>query len=216
MKVMMNLTASHDTPRFGTSIYNPGRYKYHNSPREDSTYRIDRPDAGTRRIQELILAQQFTYIGAPHIWNGDEVGMWGADDPDDRKPMVWSDLRYDDEVTHPFNRPRSRDRVRPDIALFQIYQKLIAVRKQNLRLFADGTLSWLVNDDSRGLLVYDRVLGNQRAIVAFNVSGTPQEVAVAAEGSVRGVYPVGTLATVADGKLRMRLPPKTARIWIEE
>ena len=45
----MNLTASHDTPRFGTSIYNPGRYKYRNTPREDSTYRIDRPDERTRR-----------------------------------------------------------------------------------------------------------------------------------------------------------------------
>ena len=47
----------------------------------------------------MILVQQFTYVGAPHIWNGDEVGMWGADDPDERKPMVWSDLRYEDEGT---------------------------------------------------------------------------------------------------------------------
>ena len=35
LKAMMNLTASHDTPRFGTSIYNRGRYKYRNTPRED-------------------------------------------------------------------------------------------------------------------------------------------------------------------------------------
>ena len=78
------------TTRAATSI--------HNSPREDPGYRIDRPDERTRRLQQLILVQQFTYIGAPHIWNGDEVGMWGADDPDERKPMVWSDLRYEDEV----------------------------------------------------------------------------------------------------------------------
>ena len=31
-RAMMNLTASHDTPRFSTSVYNPGRYKYHNTP----------------------------------------------------------------------------------------------------------------------------------------------------------------------------------------
>ena len=109
LKAMMNLTASHDTPRFGTSIYNPGRYKYLNSPREDSTYRIDRPDERTRRIQEMILVQQFTYVGAPHIWNGDEVGMWGADDPDERKPMVWSDLRYEDETDPPI-RPEAASR----------------------------------------------------------------------------------------------------------
>ena len=216
LKVMMNLSASHDTPRFGTSIYNPGRYKYHNSPREDSTYRIDRPDERTRRVQELILAQQFTYIGAPHIWNGDEVGMWGADDPDDRKPMVWSDLSYDDEVVHPFGRPRHRDRVMPDTTLFRVYRELIALRKQNLRLLVDGKLNWLVTDDKLGLLVYDRVLGDRRAIIAFNVSDVPQEVSVAVEGSFRSAYPVGGRPTIADGKLRAQLSAKAVRIWIRE
>ena len=60
--------------------------------------------------------------------------MWGADDPDERKPMVWSDRRYEDEVVHPFGRPRRRDRVAPDTALFRVYRDLIALRKQNLRL----------------------------------------------------------------------------------
>ena len=156
LRAMMNLTASHDTPRFGTSVYNPGRYKYRNTPREDPTYRIDRPDERTRRIQQMILVQQFTYIGAPHIWNGDEVGMWGADDPDERKPMVWADLRYDDETTHPFGRPRRRDRVAPDTALFRVYRELIALRKQHLRLFVDGTLEWLLTDDAHGVLAYER------------------------------------------------------------
>jgi glycosidase len=121
-RAMMNLTGSHDTPRFGTSIFNPGRYKYHNNPREDRGYRISRPDERTRRIQEMILVQQFTWVGAPHVWNGDEVGMWGADDPDERKPVVWADLRYDDETTDPFGRPRRRDRVEPDTALFRVYR----------------------------------------------------------------------------------------------
>jgi cyclomaltodextrinase len=216
LQVMMNLTASHDTPRFGTSIYNPGQYKYHNSPREDSRYRIDRPDERTRRIQEMILVQQFTYFGAPHIWNGDEVGMWGADDPDDRKPLVWADLRYDDEVVHPFGRSRHRDRVAPDMSLFRVYRDLIALRKQNLRLLVDGKLNWLVTDDKRGLLVYDRVLGDQRVIVAFNVSDTPQEVSVAADGNYRQAFPAGSTAPVANGRLTAQIQPQAARIWIRE
>jgi cyclomaltodextrinase / maltogenic alpha-amylase / neopullulanase len=215
-KVMMNLTASHDTPRFGTSIYNPGRYKYHNSPREDSTYRIDRPDEHTRRIQELILAQQFTYIGAPHIWNGDEVGMWGADDPDDRKPMLWSDMSYEDEVVDPFGRRRHRDIVAPDTALFRAYRELIELRKQNLRLFVDGKLNWLVTDDKLGLLVYDRVLGDQRAIVAFNVSDAPQDILVEVEGSFRSAYPAGDRPGITGGKLSAQLPAKAVRIWLRE
>jgi glycosidase len=216
LKVMMNLTASHDTPRFSTSVYNPGRYKYHNNPREDPAYRIDRPDERTRRIQEMILAQQFTYVGAPHIWNGDEVGMWGGDDPDDRKPMLWSDRRYDDEVAHPFGRPRRRDQVAPDTALFRVYRELIGLRKENLRLLVDGKLNWLLTDDQRGLLVYDRVLGDQRAIVAFNVSETAQEISVPADGRYLVAFPAGEAATVADGTLKSQLPPREARIWIRE
>jgi cyclomaltodextrinase len=215
-KVMMNLPASHDTPRFGTSIYNPGRYKYHNSPREDPTYRIDRPDAATRRTQEMILVQQFTYIGAPHIWYGDEVGMWGADDPDERKPMVWADLRYEDEVVHPFGRPRRRDPVVPDTALLRVYRDLIALRKQNLRLLVDGKINWLTTDDQRGVLVYDRVLGDKRAIVAFNVSETPQDISLAAAGTYRLVFPARAPATISDGKLKAQLPARAARIWIKE
>lgn len=215
-RAMMNLTASHDTPRFSTSLYNPGRYKYRANPREDPGYRIDRPDERTRQLQEMILVQQFTWIGAPHIWNGDEVGMWGADDPDDRKPMVWADLRYEDETTHPFGGSRDRNQVAPDMALFRVYRELVALRKQHLRLFVDGALNWRLSDDANGLLAYERVLGDQRAIVAFNASDAPQEIAVPAEGAFRVAYPAGTVGAVADGTLKAVLPPRGARVWIRE
>lgn len=214
LRAMMNVAASHDTPRFSTSVYNPGRYKYQDTPRDDPTYRIDRPDERTRRIQELILVQEFTYLGAPQIWNGDEVGMWGAFDPDERKPLVWADLRYDDETTHPFGRPRRPDRVMPDTAMFRIYQDLIALRKQHLRLFVDGALTWLVTDDAHGLLAYERVLGDQRALVAFNNSDLTQEVAVPADGSYRVAYPAGNPVRAAGGVFKASLPSRTARVWI--
>ncbi len=164
----------------------------------------------------MILVQQFTYIGAPHIWNGDEVGMWGADDPDERKPLVWSDLRYDDETVHPFGRPRARNRVVPDTALFGVYRELIALRKQHLRLFVDGTLTWLLTDDAQSLLAYARILGDQRAIVAFNASDAPHEIAIAADGNYRVAWPSGAPVRVSGGTLRDRLPPRTARVWIRE
>jgi cyclomaltodextrinase len=215
-RAMMNLTASHDTPRFSTSIYNPGKYKYRNTPREDPAYRIDRPDERTRQTEQLILVQQFTSIGAPHIWNGDEVGMWGADDPDERKPVVWADLRYDDETTDPLGRPRHRDRVVPDSALFRVYHDLITLRKQHLRLFVDGTLRWLLTDDARGLLAYERVLGRQRAVVAFNSSDATHEASLPAEGRYRLAYPAGDTMSATGGRLRARLPARTARVWIRE
>ena len=216
VEAMMNLTASHDTPRFGTSIANPGRYKYHNTPREDSTYRVDRPDDRARRIQEQILVQQFTYIGAPHVWNGDEVGMWGADDPDDRKPMVWADLRFEDEVADPFGRPRGRDAVAPDTALFRVYRELIALRKRHLRLFVDGELHWLERDDARRVLVFERVLGSSRAIVAFNASDVPAQIEVPVEGRFRAAFPSEEFAAPGEGSLRSTLSPRAARVWISE
>ena len=30
------------------------------------------------------------------VYYGTESGMWGGDDPCDRKPMVWDDLKYDE------------------------------------------------------------------------------------------------------------------------
>jgi cyclomaltodextrinase / maltogenic alpha-amylase / neopullulanase len=215
-RAMMNLTASHDTPRFSTSVYNPGRYKFRNTPREDPVYRIDRPDERTRRTEQLILVQQFTWVGAPHIWNGDEVGMWGADDPDERKPLVWADLRYDDETTDPLGRPRRHDQVVADTALLRVYRDLIALRKQHLRLFVDGTARWLLTDDAQGLLAYERVLGDQRAIVAFNVSDSPHDISVAADGKFRVAFPAGGGVTVADGTLRAQVPPRSGRVWIRE
>ncbi len=217
LKAMMNLTASHDSPRFATSIYNLGRYKYQAHPAGNPDYKIDRPEERTRQIQRLILVQQFTYIGAPHIWYGDEVGMWGADDPDMRKPMVWSDLEYEDETTHPFGQARRRDPVAPDAALFDVYRELITLRKQHLRLLVDGDLNTLLTDDARGLLAYERVLGDERAVVAFNTSDLPRAFAVAAEDGVyRAVFPRGDELTVTDGSLTAELPPRTATVWVRE
>ena len=35
----------------------------------------------------VVIVSSILPFGAPHIWNGDEMGMVGADDPDNRKPL---------------------------------------------------------------------------------------------------------------------------------
>lgn len=213
-QVMMNFTASHDSPRFATSIYNDNPYKYQGNARNEK-YRLEKPDEQTRTMQELILVQQFTYIGAPQIWNGDEVGMWGADDPDCRKPVVWDDLTYEDEVAHPFGRARRRDAVAPDMELLDLFKRLIALRKQHMRLFADGSLNYTLVDDERRLLAYERTLGEKRAIVAFNVSSEDQLIRVsAADGTYQRAHPSGPDISVEGGALQAELPAMTARVWI--
>lgn len=204
-KAMMNLTASHDSPRFGTSIYNPGRYKDEPHPRGTPDYRIDRPDGRTREIQEMILVQQFTYPGSPHIFYGDEVGMWGADDPDLRKPMVWDDIDYEDETTHPFGLPRKTDQVEPDAALQSVYRGLIALRKAHLRLFADGALEYVTVNDHTRVLAYTRSLGGERALVAFNASDREQPFEL----------PPGDWNALRGGAATSTLPPRSAHVWME-
>ena len=62
----------------------------------------------------------------------------------------------------PFGRPRRRDPVTPDLGLRDVYRKLIALRRANLRLFVDGTVRVLLTDDEAGLLAYERAVGAAR------------------------------------------------------
>jgi cyclomaltodextrinase len=223
LQAMMNLTASHDSPRFGTSIYNPGRYKHQVNPRENPDFKIDKPDLRTREIQEMILVQQFTYIGAPHIWYGDEVGMWGGDDPDPRKPMVWGDLVYEPEMMHPMGGARRASLVAPDPWLRGVYQRLIDLRQGRLRLFVDGSLEWVLTSDANRLLAYRRSLGDQQVIVAFNASEDYQEIEIPAkDGAWHTVYQTGRysegevtgITDVVGGTLAARMRPLSARVWM--
>ena len=219
LRAMMNLTGSHDSPRFATSIYNRGRYKHEVNPRENPRYRIDRPDERTREIQEMILVQQFTWPGAPHIWYGDEVRMWGADDPDPRKPMVWDDLTYESEVADPLGRPRVSDQVAPDESFREFYRRLIALRKAHARLFAEGEVTWLEVHDPNRVLAYGRRLADERAIVAFNASEDPQALAVPAAGDGwREVFASdsGITWSIEADTLRTHLSPLAARIWLRD
>ena len=39
-----------------------------------------------------------TFVGSPIIYYGTEAGMWGDDDPDNRKPMLWEDIIFENET----------------------------------------------------------------------------------------------------------------------
>ncbi|MGM0505143.1 MAG: glycoside hydrolase family 13 protein [Bacteroidota bacterium] len=175
LQAMMNLTASHDAPRTSTSLYNNGRYKYKTKPWENTDYKIDKPGEQTRKIQEMLLIHQYTYIGAPHIWYGDEVGMWGSDDPCTRKPMVWPDIDYEDETAHPFNKPRKRDVVKQDTSLLYFYKTLIKIRKSN-PVLVYGDIDFVLVDDTNRTLAYSRYNDSSEIIVAFNKSDNKQSL----------------------------------------
>ncbi|MGB8492696.1 MAG: glycoside hydrolase family 13 protein [Bacteroidales bacterium] len=181
LKAMMNVAATHDTPRLSTSLFNKNPYKYKDKPSDNPDYKIYKPDELTRKEQMLLLVHQFTFIGAPHIWNGDEAGMWGADDPDCRKPLVWNDLGYEDEKANYFpDKPRPVDVVKVDTALVSYYKKLIRMRKDN-PVLVHGDLKFIKADDKMMVLAYTRTSGNDVIIAVFNRSENEQTVRIPAK-----------------------------------
>jgi glycosidase len=173
---MMNVAATHDSPRLSTSLFNKTMDKYNAKPSDNPDYKINKPDQTTRQEQLLLLVHQFTFIGAPHIWNGDEAGMWGADDPDCRKPIVWDDIKYEDERAN-FNPEKSRpvDVVSPDTALLSFYKKLVLMRKENPVLIY-GDLNFTIMDDQKMVFAYTRKMDNKEITVVFNRSGKIQTI----------------------------------------
>jgi len=168
LQVMMNVTSTHDSPRLSTSLYNKTMDKYKAKPSETPDYKINKPDMLTRKEQILVLIHQFTFLGAPQIWNGEEVGMWGADDPDCRKPLIWDDLVYEDErADYDPAKTRPRDVVKPDTALRSFYKGLCKMRKEN-PVLVYGDLSFIVADDKKMTLAYKRRMGSHEIIAIFN------------------------------------------------
>jgi len=172
---MMNLVASHDSPRVLTSLYNKNKYKYHVQPSPDNDYKINKPDVQTYQTLKLLLVHQYTYIGAPHIWAGDEMGMWGADFT--RKPLIWPELNFHKEKLHPYGFEKPADEIEFDSSLFSFYQDLIHIRKDH-PVLSHGAIDYVIINDDQNILAYSRYSEHQEAIVLFNVSDEPHTVSI--------------------------------------
>jgi glycosidase len=212
-EALMNLVDSHDTDRIASMVVNrdvvKDGYDQNNSPRWNANYLIRKPNAEDRRIQKLVALFQFTFVGAPMIYYGTEAGMWGGDDPDDRKPMLWADLRYEDEAADPRGRTKTPENVVFDRELFRFYQSLIALRKR-FHVFSTGTFEWLQKDDATNTFVFARKENNQQMLVAINRSNTHQVVKIPMQArrvvaSFQTV--VSARASLRQNMLTVSLPP---------
>ena len=178
---MLNLLGSHDTERLASVVINPD-YKYDHAAnvRDSKEYDIRKPNATERLKQKLMVALQFTQPGSVHIYNGDEAGMWGGDDPDERKPNVWQEFKYEPETTHPFNKPRPVDEVKFDNDLFKFYQKMASLRNSN-KILSLGTISFTVIDNNLKIIGYTRELNNEKVYVIANNNSESNTLNLAAD-----------------------------------
>lgn len=213
---MMNLTASHDTPRFLTSIFNKKNpNKVDVSPSATNDYMIHAPDGEAFQTAAMLLVQQFTYIGAPHIYMGDEMGMWSADYV--RKPVVWEDLAYDEERTHPFGRERPVNEVAPNLRWQAFYRKLAQIRNDN-PVLARGDIDYVLVDDARELLGYRRHDAQSEVLVAFNLSPSGQDVQLPAlpGANYTNVLNSRPVKQVDDTTVQVHLPARGSVILVRE
>jgi glycosidase len=166
--VMMNLLGSHDTERLASVIVNPDYWYDHSAnPRDSKDWDIRKPNQEEITKQKLIVALQFTQPGAPQIYAGDEAGMWGGDDPDCRKPMVWKEFNYETETTHPFGKLHPSDEVKFDDDLFKWYQKMISIRKENIVLSL-GNIIFYAIDEEKKILGYKREFKGDSIFIIVN------------------------------------------------
>jgi glycosidase len=176
--VQQNLFGSHDTSRIGSAVVNPQYRQDHGAGVQDNrSYNVRRPTDAEKQKWKQMVAFQFLMPGAPYVYYGDEVGMWGADDPDCRKPMVWPDLKYAEERAHPFGLARPVDKVSPDIDLLKFYREWANRRRERVVL-RRGDFRVVLVDDAQRLIGFRRSLPVEEIVVVFN--GASQAVTVAA------------------------------------
>ncbi len=168
--VVQNLLDSHDTDRLVSMALNPDRaYDAMNRVQDDNPdYDNSKPGPAEYRRARLAVLLQMTYVGAPMIYYGDEVGMWGADDPTNRKPMLWEDLQ-------PYEKPEENHVVTDHLAF---YRQVIALRNGHSAL-RRGDFQTLLVDDESDVWAYLRADRHERIIVVLNGSDRDRTVRLA-------------------------------------
>jgi len=185
---LQNLLDSHDVARLGSAVMNPeARLDHDANVKHRPAYHTGPPDEAARCKLKFMAGLQFLLPGAPYIYYGTEAGMWGADDPDCRKPMIWENETYDDEVFLPTQAKKSPSRVRFDGELHEFYRALCS-RRQASPLWRRGAFKQL----SAGprWFAFSRELGQERAVVVVNAGKVALDAPISRFWTARDKDPV--------------------------
>lgn len=234
LQASQNLNGSHDTDRLYSRIVNDvvGR-NLEEGKQLEKGYNGIRPDLASnyhpnttidwrnspikpKDILKLISIFQMTYIGAPMLFYGDEVGMWGATDPYCRKPMLWKEFLYDDEKNPSHINQNEVYSQKVDSDLFEWYKKLIRIRLENKTLIY-GKFREVFADNERDVIAYERVIEDQSIIVVINNSfnsweNVEFETNYQDERFIDLVTEGRTFRTGSNGKIKLDLNAKEGMI----
>ncbi len=176
-QVMANFLSSHDITRFGQR-------------------------AGGDIYQTYLAAFfQMTYVGMPTIYYGDEYGMQGGADPDDRRTFDWSQGNTSNSA----------------VALFQ---KLISIRNTYPAL-RTGSFITLQTDDANKIYAYGRMDQQNRIAVILNNDITSHTVTIPAyqlsmtDGSIVTDKITGNTYQVQNGQVTVTIQGHYGAILVQ-
>lgn len=232
LQAMQNLNGSHDTDRLYSRIVNDclGR-NLEEGKQIEKGYNSIRPDLASnyhpntsldwvnmpikpKQILKLISIFQMTYIGAPMLYYGDEVGMWGATDPYCRKPMLWDEFIYDDEKNPSYINKGEVYKQEVDVELFAWYKKIISIRNKNKTLVY-GRFKEILADNEKDVIVYERYDKKTSYIIVINNSFNLQKVEFKTyhiNAEFRDLITNNKIKTKSSGEISLNVKAKTGLI----
>ena len=177
--VLQNLLGSHDTERFLTLCDND------------------------KEQMKLVWLFQMTYLGAPMVYYGDEVGMRGGKDPGCRGTMVWNPAQQDQD-------------------LLATMKQLIALRNSH-EVFRNGLYESFLADEKPKLYGFIRTSPDQkqRAVVLLNNSSEAQIVDLRSRSWFNGMTWTQAIPAVSSARLTgfdgpVSIPTKSGFVIIGE
>ncbi len=190
---LMNLMGSHDTARAVFLLGNGSE----NAERAELDANYDH-ELGVKRLK-LAAIFQFGYPGAPTVYYGDETGLTGSKDPDDRRTYPWGGENEE---------------------LIKHYQKLGEIREQHQGLFAQGDLQNLHTEGD--VFVYGRSLDKKAGLVAINRGNEEKTVEVDVKNfALNGVdfkdqLSEKNVVKVEDGKVTLTIPAMSGQMLVSK
>ena len=131
--------------------------------------RLASAEGGTLAKEKLAFGLTLTLRGIPEIYYGDEIGMPGGGDPDNRRdfPGGWTG-----DAKNAFT---TEGRTAEQQEIFSYVQTLVRLRREHPAL-QSGKLWHLSSDDTA--YVFLRETEEERVVVAFNNSAQPRELKI--------------------------------------
>ena len=147
LQVAMNELSNHDHSRFLTRTNHMVGRVEHLGPEAANEY-------VNKAVMREAVVMQMTWVGAPTIYYGDEAGVCGFTDPDNRRTYPWG---------------------REDYELIAFHKEAIRIHKEHPAL-KTGSLKILGGEEN--ILSYARFKGHDRIIVVINNRSERAEVKV--------------------------------------